>query len=76
MPRLGVEWGFDAVALGDASHGAAALQIHRTGVRRVLGAVFLPSFMTWGDLQGAGCQDRVLSCSSASHQAAAPKGPE
>ena len=46
MPRLGVEWGFDVVALGDAGRGAAALQTHRGGLRRVLGAVFLPSFMT------------------------------
>lgn len=37
MAGLGVGWGFDAAAFGDAGHGAAALQIHRTGLRRVLG---------------------------------------
>lgn len=63
--------GVDAVARGDA-----ALQIHQTGLGRVLEAVFLPSFTTWADLQGARCKCKVFSRSSASHQAAAQKRSE
>lgn len=73
MPGLEVGWGVNAVALGDASRRAAALQTLRTEECRVTGTVFLPSSATQ---QGAGCQHRILSFSIASHQAADPKGLE
>lgn len=43
MPGLEVGWGVNAVALGDASRRAAALQTLRMEQCRVTGTVFLPS---------------------------------